>query len=225
MDDFVKLIQALAEVAWPAILFYVIWAFREQVASLIESAKNRKFTIEVGGQKLTMEDVSQQQQTFITDLQKQLLELRNKVEGFGIAPEATLAEVTPSGQGDNSILWVDDNPKNNSYFIELLQSRGYRVDLAKATGEGLKMADRKDYKIILSDMGRTEDGHYNGDAGIELLEELKKRNSPSPFVVFCSTQGVRRFREQVKSLGGKAITSSSTELRAIIDKLAPGKDG
>ena len=48
MDDFVKLIQALAEVAWPAILFYVIWAFREQVASLIESAKNRKFTIEVG---------------------------------------------------------------------------------------------------------------------------------------------------------------------------------
>jgi CheY-like chemotaxis protein len=225
MGDFSKLLEALATVSWPVIVFYVIWSYRKQVGSLIESARNRKFTIEVGGQKLSMEEVNQQQQGFIADLQKQLLEIRKKIEGETISREAVRVDVLLTHQTENSVLWVDDNPKNNSFFIDLLQRRGYQVDLALATAEALKMIDRKTYRLILSDMGRTENGHYVGSAGIDLLGELKKQNNATPFVVFCSGQGVRRFSDQVIAAGGKAITSSSTELRAIIDELAPGKEG
>jgi hypothetical protein len=71
-------------------------------------------------------------------------------------------------------------------------------------------------------MGRTENGHYDGKAGIHLLEALNKRGSQIPFVVFSSSQAAQRFREQLKVLGGRAITSSTIELRAILDELAPG---
>jgi len=168
-----------------------------------------------------MEEANLQQSNLIDDLQTQLLELRKKVEGFRVSPEAALVETPPNAPMASAVLWVDDTPKNNSYLIEMLQKRGYRVDLATSTKDGLGKADQNSYRLIVSDMGRTEDGNYHGDAGIVLLEELNKRGSKVPFVVFCSSQGVRRFRERVKALGGRAITSSTTELRAVIDEIAP----
>ena len=221
MDDATKLIQALSNAAWPILVFFVIWTYRKQVANIIDSAKGRKFTIEVGGQKLSMDDVSQQQQNQIADLQKQLIELRAKVEGTQASAAAALSEVPLRAAAANAFLWVDDNPKNNSYFIELLQQRGFRVDLAHSTSEGIKLANSRSYRAILSDMGRTEDGHYNGDAGLDLLETLNHQGSQTPVVFFCSSQSAIHFRERVGALGAKAITSSATELRAILDELAP----
>jgi CheY-like chemotaxis protein len=224
VDDFTKLIQALAAVAWPALVSYVLWTYRKQVAAVIESAKGRKFTVEVGGQKLTMEEANQQQQNLIADLQQQLLELRTKVEGFKISPQAALADTPSSPPAGNAILWVDDNPKNNSYFIDLLQKHGYRVDLARSTAEGIRKAENHSYRVILSDMGRMEDGRFDEEAGIHLLAALRKRGSRIPFVVCSTEQAVRRFRDQLKELGAMAITSSTTELRGILDKLAPAID-
>lgn len=221
MDDVTKLIQALSVAAWPALVFYVVWNYRKQVASVIESARGRKFVIEIGGQKLSMEEANEQQQNLIADLQSQLLELRKRVEGFQVSPEAALAASPAVALGSNAILWVDDNPKNNSFFIDQLQKHGYRVDLALSTKEGLSKIDRNAYRLVLSDMGRTEEGQYVGDAGIVLLKELRKRQDQIPVVFFCSAQAVRRFRDQIRELGGRAITSSTTELRAVLDELAP----
>lgn len=228
MQHAIEFLQVLAAISWPAMVAYVFWTYRKQVADLIDSAKTRKFTIEVGGQKLSMEEASHQQQSLIGDLQKQLLELRKKVEGFAVSPEAQLAQpiAEPSAPTpNNSVLWVDDSPKNNSYFIELLQRRGYRVDLADSTADGLARLDRQKYRLVLSDMSRREDGRFNGGAGLDLLEEMIKKGLSVPFVVFCSSNGVRRFRDKVKELGGRAITSSGTELRAILDEIVPENVG
>lgn len=222
-----EVIKSLAAIAWPAIVFYVVWAYRKQVSELFATAKTRKFTIEVGGQKLSMEEASHQQQSLISDLQKQVLDLRQKVEGVLISPHAQLtsgvqAQVSPSS---NAVLWVDDNPKNNSYFIEVLQQRGYRVDTAESTADALAKIDRQRYRLVLSDMGRRESGHFNLDAGIDLLEELNRKGVAVPFVVFCSEGGVSQFRDRLQQLGGRAITSSPTELRAILDEWAPESTG
>jgi CheY-like chemotaxis protein len=221
----IELIKALATAAWPAIVFYVIFSYRHQVAGLIESAKNRKFTIEVGGQKLSMEEANQQQQNFIADLQKQLIELRKKVEGFEVFPEVeSLKVISPSHAVEvpsNAVLWADDNPKNNSYFIELLQSRGYRVDLAVNTSDALSKLSKVNYRLILSDMGRVEGGQYIENAGIKLLEEIRKRNMEIPCIFYCSSHKVSQFQEEVKALRRNALTSSPTKLRAILDKMAP----
>ncbi|MGL6338568.1 MAG: response regulator, partial [Waterburya sp.] len=227
MDSVIKLIEALASSAWPAIVFYVIFFYRRQVATLLESAKNREITIEVGGQKLSMKEANQQQQKFIDDLQKQLNELRNKTDGFEVSPETELIElpilssqpvgVESSIPHSNAILWADDNPKNNSYFIDLLQSRGYRVDLALSTSDALSRLSKSNYRLVLSDMGRTEKGHYIENAGVNLLEGIRKQNVTVPYVFYCSSQKANQFRERVKELGGYAITSSPTDLRAILD--------
>lgn len=221
MDSIIKLIEALASSAWPAIVFYLILSYRRQFATLIESAKNREFTIEVGGQKLSMKEVNQQQQKFIDDLQKQLNELRKKVEGFEVSPETELMEPPISSSHSNAVLWADDNPRNNSYFVDLLQSRGYRVDLAVSTSDALSKLSKSTYRLILSDMGRTERGQYVENAGVNLLEETRKQNVIVPYVFYCSSQKASQFRERVKELGGYAMTSSPTDLRAILDELAP----
>jgi CheY-like chemotaxis protein len=231
MDSIIKLIEALASAAWPAIFFYVIFSYRRQVSSLIESARNREFTIEVGGQKLSMKEVNQQQQNFIDDLQKQLNELRKKVEGIGVSPEVEFtepqifspqsSEVQLSTPHSNAVLWVDDNPKNNSYFIDLLQSRGYRVDLALSTSDALSRLSKSNYRLILSDMGRTEGGQYIENAGVNLLEETRRKNVIVPYIFYCSSQKASQFQEQIKELGGHAVTSSPTDLRAILDDLTP----
>lgn len=225
MDSIIKLIEALASLAWPAIAFYVIFSYRRQISSLIESAKNREFEIEVAGQKLSMKEANQQQQKFITDLQEQVIELRKKVEGFGVPPEVEFTEppteIRSSAPHSNAVLWVDDNPKNNSYFIDLLQSRGYRVDLAVSTPDALSKLSKSNYRLILSDMGRTERGQYIENAGVNLLEETRRKNVIVPYVFYCSSQKASQFQEQVKELGGHAMTSSPTDLRAILDELTP----
>jgi CheY-like chemotaxis protein len=231
MDSNIQLIDALASLAWPAIVFYVFFSYRRQIANLLESARNREFTIEVGGQKLSMKEVNQQQQNFIDDLQKQLNELRKKVGDFDGLTEAEIKETTTLQsrtvkaesimQPSNAVLWADDNPKNNSYFIDLLQSRGYRVDLALSTSDALSKLSKNNYRLILSDMGRTEKGNYVDNAGIKLLEKVRKQNLILPYIFYCSKQKADQFREEIKELGGYAATSSPTDLRAILDKLTP----
>jgi CheY-like chemotaxis protein len=228
MDSIIKLIEALASSAWPAIVFYVIFSYRRQVSALIESAKNREFTIEVGGQKLSMKEANKQQQNFIDDLQKQLNELRTKVEGFGVSSEvepqifsSPSPEIKSATLPSNAVLWVDDNPRNNSYFIDLLQSRGYRVDLAVSTSDASSKLSKNNYRLILSDMGRTEGGQYIENAGVNLLKETRTKNVNVPYIFYCSSQKASQFQEQVKELGGHAMTSSPTDLRAILDELTP----
>jgi CheY-like chemotaxis protein len=221
MEVLTKIIEAFSSAAWPTIAFYVVWTYRKEVSRLIESAGRRKFTIVVGGQRLTMEEANQGQRDLIGDLQKQVLELKSKVEGS----QPLVAMASPKIQGAvtsaRSVLWVDDDPKNNSYFIELLEKRGYQVDPARTTAAGIKKALRNSYRLILSDMGREENGRFNSDAGVDLLQELTKSGSQIPFAVYCSEGGVQRFRDKVKTLGGKAITSSPIELRAVLDEVTP----
>ena len=46
---------------------------------LLESAKLRKFTLKIGGQELTMEELTDQQSKLLSDLQSQIEALRNQM--------------------------------------------------------------------------------------------------------------------------------------------------
>src|SRR6266545_3666210 len=89
-----------------------------------------------------------------------------------------------------SVLWVDDFPKNNSYFVEQLTNLGIKVDLALTTSEGLSLFGRRKYSCVISDMGRHEDDAENSDAGLDLLKAIRERNAQIPFIIFCSSRGV-----------------------------------
>lgn len=218
MTDIAKLFEGLATLAWPAIIILLIILFRPAVAALIESAKSRKFTLKIGGQELTMEEASEQQRTLIADLQAQVIDIQKRIEGV-VQPvpaerlERVLVTAPPVAR---SILWVDDQPKNNSYFVQQLSDKGINVDLALSTSEGLRLFDKTSYGVIISDMGRTEEGAYKAIAGLELLQRIREHNKTIPFIIFCSSRAAKEHGNTAISLGATAITSSPTEMFGIL---------
>lgn len=218
MTDPARVLEGIAAILWPCIVILLVFLFRPAVAALIESAKSRKFTLKMGGQELTMEEANAQQRTLIADLQSQVVEIQKKI---GVSPQGVIAHADSSprhGAQRASILWVDDQPKNNSYFVEQLSDRGFTIDLALSTSEGLKQLDRGQYALVISDMGRTEDGSYKPTAGLELFKRIRAQSTDVPFVIFCSSRKAREYASEAKALGVTSITSSPTELMGILQR-------
>lgn len=144
------------------------------------------------------------------------LELSREVQEVAKAKEITL----PAGLRDqlarrmrtigpllrsSRILWVDDNPANNSPEISILQKLGVLIDLAKTNEEARKKMEGAIYDIVISDIGRNNDGQ----AGLKLLPEILSSIS-SPFVIFYV--GVRRDTPQ----GAFGLTIRPDELFNLI---------
>lgn len=219
MTDFSKALEGIAALLWPCIVILLVFLFKPAVAALIESAKSRKFTLKIGGQELTMEEANAQQRTLIADLQSQVVEIQ-KMLGVGAQPAVTPLKSQPSRRATRQalILWVDDQPKNNSYFVQQLSDKGFIIDLALSTAEGLKQFDRGQYGLVISDMGRTEEGLYKPTAGLDLLERIRAQSPDIPFVIFCSSRGIREHASEAVALGVTSITSSPTELMGVLQR-------
>jgi hypothetical protein len=75
MDKIGTLLDGFSSLLWPIIVILVIYLFRDAVLTIVESAKSRKFTIKIGDNELTMEEVSKQQRLLINDLQEQVINI------------------------------------------------------------------------------------------------------------------------------------------------------
>ncbi len=197
-----KIITSISSLLWPLIVILVIIIFRPYVATIIESARSRKFTIKIGGQELTMEEANGQQRKYIADLQDQITKMNEKISLLSVnekilslsvnekshLPDTSILEnlpdTSPLGNLPKSILWVDDHPKNNSYFVEQLGEIGTSVDLALSTNEGIYKFQHGRYQAIISDMGRQEDGKYKPDAGMDLLRLVREIDTQIPYNLF-----------------------------------------
>ncbi len=230
-----KIITSISSLLWPLIVILVIIIFRPYVATIIESARSRKFTIKIGGQELTMEEANGQQRKYIADLQDQITKMNEKISLLSVnekilslsvnekshLPDTSILEnlpdTSPLGNLPKSILWVDDHPKNNSYFVEQLGEIGTSVDLALSTNEGIYKFQHGRYQAIISDMGRQEDGKYKPDAGMDLLRLVREIDTQIPYIIFSTRKGIRDFGKKARELGVTKITSSPTELYGILN--------
>ena len=226
MDAVADILNAISTLLWPLLVFFVVVKFSPAVRAIIESARSRKFTLKVGGQELTMEEASQQQQSLIADLQTQVSELQQTVAKIlesqphleEAEKEEHLVESIPQA---HKILWVDDNPKNNSYFLQILSEAGIGVDLAFSTEEGLRKIRSRKYRVVISDMGRQENGKYNPVAGLDLLKQIRARDKGIPFVLYCSRRKADEFKEEAEQLGATAVLSSPTAMMGVLRNLFP----
>ena len=226
MDAVADILNAISTLLWPLLVFFVVVKFSPAVRKIIESARSRKFTLKVGGQELTMEEASQQQQSLIADLQTQVSELQQTVAKIlesqphleEAEKEEHLVESIPQA---HKILWVDDNPKNNSYFLQILSEAGIGVDLAFSTEEGLRKIRSRKYRVVISDMGRQENGKYNPVAGLDLLKQIRARDKGIPFVLYCSRRKADEFKGEAEQLGATAVLSSPTAMMGVLRNLFP----
>ena len=154
-----KLIEAFASLLWPVLILIFFFAFRGTIKNLLKSG--RKFSVKVAGNELTFEEATEQQRALLSDFQTQITNLKSKLESMS---SVSISSVKPTMENDSdvepvrTILWVDDNPKNNSYLIAYLEDKGVEVTTSLSSKDAFKLIEGKRYDRIISDMGRSE-GH------------------------------------------------------------------
>lgn len=256
-----ELITAIAQLLWPLILLAVLVVFRGSVRRVLATAERRELDVEVGGQRLTMHELNDQQNEMIQDLQRQVSALSAQLEARGdrAAPRVpapqpaapredaapprseppTNGHARPNGNGSAhgpeasgpcrpaateptgaeatgaepfAVLWASGRPEAHALLVEQLRDNGVRVTTASTTAEAAELASRRPYRLVVSDMGRREDGRWRPDAGLALLGELRDLGVDVPVVVFSDHRGEVQYAAQARRAGAVAVTSSAAEM-------------
>lgn len=169
--------------------------------------------LDVGGSKLKISEATEQQGNLIGDLLERVSRLQVNPAVADIQ-SATIGEKVMAGSQSKvrSILWVDDNPKNNSYVIEILEKMGIEVLTSLSTSDALSKLSYKKFDRIITDMGRKEGDNYNETAGIDLIEKVREADPNVPIIVHCSTQASAKYRSAAMKAGANEVTPSPSFL-------------
>ena len=73
----------------------------------------------------------------------------------------------------NRILWVDDYPANNKSIMDVYRRLNVEIDIAIDTKQALDFLSKKNYDLLISDMGRFGEQ----DAGLKMISEIKNMKS------------------------------------------------
>lgn len=109
------------------------------------------------------------------------------------------------------ILWVDDYPENNKSIVGALRGLGIVVDLALSTTEAMARFDQQTYGLIISDLGRREDGHENEMAGRDLVTALRSRGDLIPIFIYAGARGMLH-ESDLREAGANLVTNRPTVL-------------
>jgi CheY-like chemotaxis protein len=221
MRIFVDLINALATVAWPAIAIFLIYKFYPLIKVLLS---RDKVSFKFGGMEMSAEQTAQSLASQVEDLQKKVVQLEEKITNDKNSDSNVDLLRLPIRRGEKRrILWVDDVPSNNAIQIQNLTSDGLQVDAAIDTAQAISMFEFTKYDLVITDMGRTEDGVHRPTAGITLAKELRQRNPTIPIIIFTTHRALERFQESAQKAGVNLITNSTIELYRHIPMLLTGK--
>ena len=83
---------------------------------------------------------------------------------------------------------------------------------ALSTKEGFEKFQNISFDLVISDMGRTENGRYNPLAGIELIKQLRLLNTTVPIFIFSSSKATFEYGHEAIKAGAIEVTNSFTTL-------------
>lgn len=119
----------------------------------------------------------------------------------------TMENVQKQDEDKRYILWVDDNPDNNTYERIALEQYGFHFVLATSTNEALSLIYKEKYNAIIFDMERKE----GMEEGYKLFEEIKKRKISTPYFIYTDYCDVG-VEEIFLKKGIKGITADPQDL-------------
>jgi CheY-like chemotaxis protein len=128
------------------------------------------------------------------------------------------------GTGDGwrkRVLWVDDQPENNTYVRKAFEATGLQFTLALSTDEAFERLAQSKFVAIISDMGRREGPRE----GYVLLDRLREQGDSTPLFFYAASSASEHKRE-TREHGGQGCTNNAQELfemvmRAVIEKPIP----
>jgi CheY-like chemotaxis protein len=120
-----------------------------------------------------------------------------------VAVELEPEEVIPEGVlAGASVLWVDNDPKNNRPYAQQLEYGGATVLLALDTEQARTVLDHGDVDVLISDIGRPE----RPQAGFEDLREWRDANLAPDAAFFFTSRVTRARREAAAALRAEVMS-------------------
>ena len=111
-----------------------------------------------------------------------------------------------------SLLWVDDRPDNNVDLIRAFRDLEIEVRLATSTDEAIRALATAEFGLIITDLGRKENGEFNAMAGLTLIQHVAREGEDHPPIfVYASTRGLQN-AERLRNAGAALVTASPSEL-------------
>lgn len=214
MEEVAKLLDGLATLAWPVLIGIALFRLWPLVRDI---ARNRAFTIRYGETELSVQDASDQLRKQLEDLQEQVSSMLDTPDVPPTGPRELHSE--DKDRHSDTILWVDDKPKNNAYEAEKFRDDGFQVVQVKSTSEAQEWITAYGHPaIVITDMGRNEDGKYVPDAGLQLIRKLREADVGSPIFVYTSKTYAQRHHDQSLEAGGSGATASPLALYQMVAK-------
>ncbi|MFB9312059.1 response regulator [Nocardioides plantarum] len=124
------------------------------------------------------------------------------------------------------ILWVDDFPQNNHALVRALRALDIDVHAVTSTSAAIAALRRRNYALVITDLGRIEDGVDNPRAGLDLLLRMRELPIATPVIVFAGPRAVAMESELLNS-GARLVTETPSEVfseavRYVTGRAAPG---
>ncbi|MBV9395751.1 MAG: response regulator [Methylobacteriaceae bacterium] len=212
----IEAIKAVAQLLWPLLVGGLLVALFPALKAIITS---RAFSVKIAGMEVSVQNATEQFQTQIADLQKQVLLMRAGTEPERASPARKDPARPEIGRERPRLLWVDDKPSGNALELAQIADLGIEVTQAVSTGEALNLVNSgARFDGVISDMGRREEGRYVSQAGLMLLKALRDAGYNGPFFVYSSQRAAARNNIDVKESGGDGATSSPLELLEWVHK-------
>jgi CheY-like chemotaxis protein len=209
-----EIITSVSHYLWPLLAALVVWKLLPVIREVL---RTRSYKITVGGLSVDVQTASEAMQKQIADLQNQVAQLNDKATAGpkqGDTPAGMISfEPFPASR---RLLWVDDNPDNNVYEIQSLEEKDIAVTTVTSTDEALSELGRRTYDAVITDMGRKENGSFNGQAGLDLITVVHKKYPLVGLYVFTTDRVVRTSQRELLDAGATGVTSSSVQLLAML---------
>ncbi|AQG82201.1 response regulator [Spirosoma montaniterrae] len=121
----------------------------------------------------------------------------------------TTASVRPKTSVPTRILWVDDTPGNNVVERETLTNTGVDVVSVESTADALSQLAKREFDLVITDMGRTENGSFNATAGVDLIKQVNAGHFAAlRTIVYTSKKGFDQYGELARQAGADDIVYS-----------------
>ena len=228
MDGAARLLEAfgklLGALVWPALVLVAFVLFRKEIQSFFTSLEEATFKF--GGAEVSLTSAQVKSAAALAEAEAkktarpgrllQAASVSDPVQSaLGVVADVTRRAYRRLGQ--LSLLWVDDNPGNNSYERQALEAFGISIVTALSTEEALAQLQRREFALVISDMSRPPDPV----AGYTLLEGMRAAGNRTPFIIYAGTDTPEQ-RAEAERKGAVGRTSTPTALVALALRVLTG---
>ena len=115
------------------------------------------------------------------------------------------------------VLSVNDSATMGQDMFQWFYENGLTLVRARSTGRAMELLNRAQFDAVISNLRRFENGAQNNNAGIDLVQQIRRVNTSIPVLIYTMNID-HATRQSATSSGANFITTSPAELQAALKK-------